>query len=149
MLAKIVQHNLWPAVRHSDLILKRAQFIYAIHFLLPFCLCKHILGVILEARDEGNTGLPFGYLLTQIILQSSISITGGPKMKIQDPINKQTLMKSNAQLRRDEQDDDVPPPPPIPVGIPYVASSSQIVLPPQSDVSYSRIMEALAAIQGA
>jgi len=24
MLAKIVQHNLWPVVRHSDLILKRA-----------------------------------------------------------------------------------------------------------------------------
>jgi hypothetical protein len=26
------------------------------------------LGVILEARDEGNTGFPFGCLLTQIIL---------------------------------------------------------------------------------
>jgi len=24
MLAKIVQHNLWPVVRRSDLILKRA-----------------------------------------------------------------------------------------------------------------------------
>jgi hypothetical protein len=52
-------------------------------------------------------------------------------MKIQDPISKQTLTKSNAQLRRDDQDDDVPPPPPIPVGIPDVASSSQIVPPPQ------------------
>jgi len=52
MLAKIVQHNLWPVVRRSDLILKRAQFVYAIHLRLPFCLCKHILGVILEARDE-------------------------------------------------------------------------------------------------
>lgn len=69
-------------------------------------------------------------------------------MKIQDPISKQTLMKSNAQLRRDNQDDDVPPPPPIPVGIPDVASSSHIVLPPQPDVSYSQIMEALASIQG-
>jgi hypothetical protein len=68
MLAKIVQHNLWPVVRRSDLILKRAQFVYAISLRLPFCLCKHILGVILEARDESNTGLPFGYLLTQIIL---------------------------------------------------------------------------------
>jgi hypothetical protein len=27
MLAKIVQHNLWPSVRRSDLILKRAQFL--------------------------------------------------------------------------------------------------------------------------
>jgi hypothetical protein len=54
---------------------------------------------MLEARDEGNTDLPFGYLLTQIILQSDISIAGEPKMKIQDPISKQTLMKSNAQLQ--------------------------------------------------
>jgi hypothetical protein len=29
MLVKIVQHNLWPTVRHSDLILKKAQFIYS------------------------------------------------------------------------------------------------------------------------
>jgi hypothetical protein len=68
MLAKIIQHNLLPVVRFSDLILKRAQFAYAIHLRLPFCLCKHILGVILEARDEINTGLPFGFLLIQIIL---------------------------------------------------------------------------------
>jgi hypothetical protein len=123
MLAKIVQHNLWPVVRRNDLILKRAQFVYAISLRLPFCLCKHILGVILDARDEGHTGLPFGCLLTQIILQSGISIAGESKMKIQDPISKQTLMKSNAQLRRDDQDDDVPPPP-IPVCIPNVVSSS-------------------------
>jgi len=124
MLAKIVQHNLWPVVRHSDLILKRAQFIYATSLRLPFSLCKQILGVILEARDEGNTDLPFGCMLTQIILQTSISIAGKPKMKIQDPISKQTLMKSNAQLQRDDQDDDVPAPPHIPVGVPDVASSS-------------------------
>jgi hypothetical protein len=68
MLAKIVPHNLWPIVKRSDLILKRAQFVYAIHLCLHFCLCKHILGVILEARDERNTGLTFSYLLTQIIL---------------------------------------------------------------------------------
>jgi hypothetical protein len=114
---------------------------------LPFCLCKHILGVILEAHDESNTGLPFGCLLTQIILQSGISIAGELKMKIQDPLSKQTLMKSSAQLQRDDpDDDDMPPPPPIPVGIPSVASSSQTGLPPQPDVSYSQIMEALAAI---
>jgi hypothetical protein len=111
-------------------------------------MCKHILGFILEARDEGNTGLPFGCLLTQIILQSSISVAGEPKMKIQDPISKQTLMKSSAQLWRDEQDDDVPPPPPIPIDIPDVVSSSQTVPPPQPDINYSQIMEALAAIYG-
>lgn len=149
MLAKIVQHNLWPVVRRSDLILKRAKFVYSIHLRLPFCLCKHILGVILEARDVSNTGLPFGCLPTQIILQSSISIAGEPKMKIQDPLSKQTQMKSNAQLWGDDpDDDDVPLPPPIPVGIPSVASSSQTVPSFQLEVSYSQIMEALAAIQG-
>jgi hypothetical protein len=69
-------------------------------------------------------------------------------MKIQDPISKQTLMKSNAQLRRDDQDDDVPLPPPIPVGIPDVVSFSQTIPPPQQDASYSQIMEALSVIQG-
>jgi hypothetical protein len=64
MLAKIIQHNLWPIVRWSNLILKRAQFVYAICPRLHFCLCKHIMGVILEARDENNTGLPFGCLIT-------------------------------------------------------------------------------------
>jgi hypothetical protein len=68
LLAKIVQHNLWPVVRRSDLTLKKAQFVYAIHLRLPFCLCKHIMSVMLEARDESNTSLPFGCLLTQIIL---------------------------------------------------------------------------------
>jgi len=144
MLAKIVQHNLWPIVKRSDLILKRAQFVYAIHLRLPFCLCKHILGVILEARDESNTGLPFGCLLTQIILQSGISIVREPKMEIQNPIGKQTLMKSNAQLRRDDSNDDAPAA--MPVGFPDMASSFQTVSPSEPKDNYSQIMEALAAI---
>jgi hypothetical protein len=127
--------------------LKKAQFVYAIHLNLPFCLCKHILGIILEARDESNTGLPFGCLLTQIILQSGISIAREPKMKIQNPIGKQTLMKSNAQLRRDDSDDDDVPAA-MPIGFLDMASSSQTVLPSELEVNYSQIMEALAAIQG-
>jgi hypothetical protein len=83
MLAKIIQQNIWPVAQRSDLILKQAQFVYAIHLRLPFFLCKHILGVILEARDESIAGLPFGYLFTQIILQSGINVNGEPKMKIQ------------------------------------------------------------------
>jgi hypothetical protein len=83
LLAKIVQQNLWPVVRRSDLSLKKAQFVYAIHLCLPFCMCKHIMSVMLEARDEGNTGLPIGCLLTHIILQLGINITREPKMKIQ------------------------------------------------------------------
>jgi hypothetical protein len=129
MLAKIVQHNLWPIVRRSNLILKKAEFVYAIYLRLPFCLCKHIMGIILEARDENNTGLPFGCLLTQIILQLGNSIDREPKMKIQDPISKQTLMKSNAQLRQEDQN-DAPQPPLIHVVVLDIGSFSQIAPPP-------------------
>jgi hypothetical protein len=129
MLAKIVQQNLWSVVRRGHLILKRAQFVYAISLRLPFCLCKHIMSVMLEAHDKSNTGLPYGCLLAQIILQLGVGVTGEPKMKIQDPISKQTLMKSNAQLRHDDLD-DAPHPPPIHVGVPDMASSSQTA-PPQ------------------
>jgi len=105
------------------------------------------MGVMLEAQDENNTGLPFGCLLTQIILQSVIDVE--PKMKTQDPFSKQTLMKSNAQLRRDDQDDDLPPPP-THVEMPDIAPSSQTAPPPlQQDASYTQILEALASLQGA
>jgi hypothetical protein len=101
-----------------------------------------------DARDEGNAGLPFGYLITQIILQLGVDVTGEPKMKIQQPISKQTLMKSNAQLRWDDSDDDVPIVAAMPVGFPKMASSSQTVPPSEPEVNYSQIMEALAAILG-
>jgi hypothetical protein len=146
MLAKIILHNLWPVTSRTNLILKKAQFVYAVHFHFPFCLCKHILGVMLEARDEGTAGLPFGCLLSQIILQSGINIDGEPRMKIKQPLSKQTLMKSNAQLRRDESDDDMPAA--MHVAFPDVASSSHTVPPSESEVNFSQVMEALAAIQG-
>jgi len=148
MLAKIIQQNIWPVAQHSDLILKRTQFVYAIHLRLPFCLCKHILGVILEARDESIAGLPFGCLFTQIVLQSGINVNGKPKMKIQQPISKQTLMKSNAQLRRDDSDEEVPPPAAMLVGFPDMASCSHTVPPSEPEVNYAQIMEALPALQG-
>jgi hypothetical protein len=54
-------------------------------------------------------------------------------MKIQDPLSKQTLMKSNAQLRCEDQD-EAPQPPPIHVEMLDIASSSQTALPrPQQD----------------
>jgi hypothetical protein len=141
-----VQHNLWPVARRSDLTLKKAQFVYAIHLRLPFCLCKHIMTVMLEARDEHHTDLPFGCLLTQIILQSSIIITREPKMKIQKPISKQILMKSNVQLQREDSDNDMPAA--MPVAFPDMASSSHTIPPSEPEVNVSKIMEALAALQG-
>jgi hypothetical protein len=78
---------------------------------------------MLEARDESSTGLPFDCLPTQIILQSIIDMAGEPKMKIQDPLSKQTLMKPNVQLRREDQD-EAPQPPLIHVEMPDIASFS-------------------------
>jgi hypothetical protein len=84
---------------------------------------------MLEARDESSIGVPFDYLITQIIMQSGISISGEPKMNIQEPLSNQTLMKSNAQMRHEGQD-EAPQPPPIHVEMPTVASSSQTAPPP-------------------
>jgi hypothetical protein len=103
---------------------------------------------MLEARDKNNIGLLFGCLLTQIILLSGIDVAGEPKMKIRDPLSKQTLMKSNAQLRREDQD-DAPLPPHIHVVVPDIGSSSQATPPPpQHDAGYAQILDALAALQG-
>jgi len=45
-------------------------------------------------------------------------------MKIQDPISKQTLIKSNAQLRRKDQD-EAPQPPLVHGEMPDIVSSLQ------------------------
>jgi hypothetical protein len=59
-----VLHNLWPTSRRSELVLKRAQFLlYALCMRMHFCLCKHILNLILEMRDAHFTGLPFACLI--------------------------------------------------------------------------------------
>jgi hypothetical protein len=115
---------------------------------LPFCLCKHILNIMLEAGDENTTGLPFACLITQIIIQSGIDISGKPKMKIQDPLGNQNLMKSNVQLRHEGQD-EAPQPPPIHVEMPVVASSSQTPPPPpQFDVVLTQILASLESLHG-
>jgi hypothetical protein len=69
-------------------------------------------------------------------------------MKVQQPISKQTLMKSKAQLWKDDSDNEVPPPVAMPVGFPDMASSSQTVPPSEPQVNYAQIMEALAVLQG-
>jgi hypothetical protein len=70
------------------------------------------------------------------------------KMKIQDTIGNQTLMKSNAQLRHEGQD-EVPQPPPIHVEMLTLASSSQTTpSPSQSDVVLAQILAFLESLQG-
>jgi hypothetical protein len=69
-------------------------------------------------------------------------------MNIHNPMSKQTLMKSNALLRREDQD-DAPQPSPIHVVVPDIGSSSQTAPPPpQQDAGYAQILEDLAALQG-
>jgi hypothetical protein len=56
-------------------------------------------------------------------------------------------MKSNAQLRCEDQD-EAPQPPPIHVEMPDIASSSKTApLPPQHDVGYAQILAALKSLQ--
>jgi len=65
-LEKVVVIDLWPQARRSELTLKKATLLYAILMQTLFCLCKHILHTMLEVRDEKNTSLSFGCLITQI-----------------------------------------------------------------------------------
>jgi len=76
---------------------------------------------MLEVRDEKNTSLSFGCLITQICLQVVTDISDSePRSRIPDPLGIQTLMKSIARLR-DEAQDAVPQPPP---DLPTAAASS-------------------------
>jgi hypothetical protein len=120
-LAKIVVTNIWPQARRSELTLKKATLLYAIVMRTPFCLCKHILHTMLEVRDEKNTSLSFGCLITQICLQVVPDISDSePRSRIPNALGIQTLMKSNAQLRHEAQG-AVPQPP---LDLPTAASSS-------------------------
>jgi hypothetical protein len=60
---------------------------------------------MLEMRDDHSIGLPFTCLVMKIILQYEIDVSVELKMKVQDPLGNQTLMKSNAQLRHEGQDE--------------------------------------------
>jgi len=84
LLAKIVLHNLWLTARRSELVLKSAQFLYALCMRMLFCLCKHILNLMLEMRDEHSTGVLFACLITRLIIQSEIDVSAQPEMRIQD-----------------------------------------------------------------
>jgi hypothetical protein len=93
LFAKIVLHNLWPIARRSELMLKMTQFLYALCMSMPFCLCKHILNLMLEMRDEHTIGFPYACLITKLIIQSGIDVSVKPMMRIQDSLGSQTFMK--------------------------------------------------------
>jgi len=148
LLAKIVLHNLWPKARLSELVLKKARLLYAIVMRMMFCFCNHIMHTLLETRDERNTNLSFACLITQICLRYVTDIVDSkPRMRIQDPLGEQTLMKSNAQLRHEGQGQTLQPPP-IQVDLPAAASSSQSI-PPFSpfDAAFAHILASLSSLQ--
>jgi hypothetical protein len=120
-LAKVVVTNLWPQARRSKLTLKKPTLLFAIVMQTPFSMCKHILHTMLEVRDEKNTSLSFGCLITQICLQVVPDISDSePRSRIPDPLGIQTLMKSNVKLLHEAQG-GVPQPPSVP---PLAAASS-------------------------
>jgi len=112
----------------------------------PFCLCKHILHTMLEVRDETNTSLSFGCLISHICLQFVTDISDSePKSRIPDPLGKQTLMKFNAQLQHEGQG-KVPQPPSIPVDTSAAVSPSQSV--PHSfniEAAFAQLMSSMGA----
>jgi len=141
-LAKVVVTNLWPQACRSELTLKKATLLYAIVMLTPFFLCKHILHTMLGVRDEKNTRLSFGCLITQICLQVVTYVSDSePRSRIPDPLGIQTLMKSNAQLWHEAQG-GVPQPPPA-------ATSSSQAVPPTFDIeaAFVQLMSSMPALQ--
>jgi hypothetical protein len=105
---------------------------------------------MLEVRDETNTSLSFGCLITHICLQFVTDVFDfEPKSRIPDPLGKQTLMKSNAQLRLwHEGQGEVPQPLPVPVDTSAAASSSQSV--PHSlniEAAFAQLMSSMRALQ--
>jgi len=53
---------------------------------MAFYLCKHILNLMLEMRDEHSTGLPFYCLITKLIIQSGIDVSAELVMRMQDSL---------------------------------------------------------------
>jgi hypothetical protein len=146
-LAKVVVTDLWPQARRSELTLKKATLLYALVMQTPFSLCKHILHTMLKVRDEKNTSLSFGCLITQICLRVVPDISDSePRSRILDPLGIQTLMKSNAQLRYEAQGVVPQPPPDLPTA---ATSSSSQVVPPSFDIeaAFVQLMTSMSALQ--
>jgi hypothetical protein len=141
-----VQHNLWPIAQRSELVYKRARFLYALIQQIPFCLCKHIVLTMLEMRDEQQTSLPFACLVTWICLGVVPDIPAmEPKEKTKDTLVKHTVLKSNAQLCFEDQLEVASP---LAQDDPTTTSSSQTTPPPPTtDAMLSRILDTMLSIQ--
>lgn len=86
-------------------------------------------------------------LVTKFCLQVVTDISTEPKMRVQDPLGNQTLMKSNVQLQHEGQD-EAPQPPPVQFELPIGASSSKTThLPLQYNARFAQVMVVLSFLQ--
>jgi hypothetical protein len=101
---------------------------------------------MLEMCDEHQTGLPFACLVTKICMHVVPDIPAmEPKEKTKDTLGKHTVMKSNAQLRIEDQHEIASP---LAQDDPAAASSSQTAPPPPvTDAMLSRILDTMLSIQ--
>jgi len=70
MLAKIVQHNLWPVTRRSDLILKKAQFVYAVSASIFWESCSRLMMRALPVFLLAASSLRSSSSLASILMES-------------------------------------------------------------------------------
>jgi len=142
-------HNLWLLARESELVLKRASFLYALMHRVPFCLCMHIMLTMLEMRDEHQIGLPFACLVTKICLHFVHDIADiGPKERTKDTLGMHMVMKSDAQLRyEDHEEAKSPQPTPSVLSDPAAASSSTQTALLAFDAMLSHILDTVLSIQ--
>jgi hypothetical protein len=101
---------------------------------------------MLEMFDEHLAGLSFACLVTRIWLQVVLDIPSmEPRETTKDTFGKHTVLKSNAQLRFEDQHEVASPPGQID---PIAASSSQTAPPsPATDAMLPRILDTMLSIQ--
>ncbi|KAG2689530.1 hypothetical protein I3760_09G142900 [Carya illinoinensis] len=86
-LAKVVLTNLWPISRHTELVVEKAQFIYALVKGTPMDLPSHVV-------DES---LPFGGLITKLARIAKVPLRSTEAtIKMYGKISSKTVTKSEA-----------------------------------------------------
>jgi len=101
LLARIVLQNIWPISCNADVPLDRAWLIFAIINEIPFCMCKHIVMVMIEMHLDNQIALPFRGFITKILKKKlpNIPATESADM-LEGYFGKGIVLKFNAQLHR-------------------------------------------------
>jgi hypothetical protein len=75
LLAKIILTNLWLIARHTELIVEKTQFMYAITIDIPIHLATYIIYVIQKALSDKESSLPFRGLITRVTILVKVPLT--------------------------------------------------------------------------